>query len=92
MTKHDLGGEWREVPIYDRDVLSAGTPVSALELNENEGRILAEARFLTLKPVLYLANVSESDAATAERACLRRCRRGVRALDRVLPRGGLLGR
>jgi N-methylhydantoinase A/oxoprolinase/acetone carboxylase beta subunit len=23
-----LGGEWREVPIYDRDVLSAGTPVA----------------------------------------------------------------
>jgi GTP-binding protein YchF len=41
--------------------LSAGTPVRALELHENEERILAEARFLTFKPVLYLANTGEDD-------------------------------
>ena len=43
------------------EALSAGTPVRDLELTEDERRILAEARFLTLKPVLYLANTGEDD-------------------------------
>jgi len=41
--------------------LSAGTPIRALELEDTAERILAEGRFLTLKPVLYVANTGEDD-------------------------------
>jgi len=41
--------------------LGAGTAIRELELSENERRILDEARFLTAKPCLYLANTDETD-------------------------------
>jgi GTP-binding protein YchF len=52
-----------ELAAYTRAVeaLSEGTPVRELEMQDNEVRILAEASFLTLKPVLYLANTGEDD-------------------------------
>jgi len=43
------------------EALGAGTPVRELELSENERRILDDARFLTAKPCLYLANTDERD-------------------------------
>jgi len=52
-----------ELALFTRAVecLSAGTPVSDLECHDGEERFLAEARFLTRKPVLYLANTGEDD-------------------------------
>ncbi len=52
-----------ELAVFTRvvEALSEGTALQVLELHEDERQILAEARFLTLKPVLYLANTSESD-------------------------------
>jgi len=43
------------------EALERGTPISALDLPVNDREILAEARFLTAKPCLYLANTDEDD-------------------------------
>ncbi len=40
--------------------LEGGCPVRSLEFNEEEARLLKSLQFLTSKPVLYVANVSES--------------------------------
>lgn len=40
--------------------LDHGEPLRTLDLSENERRQLREYHFLTLKPVLFIANVSES--------------------------------
>jgi len=42
-------------------VLGAGTPLHAADLAVDERALLAPARFLTLKPCLYLANTGEDD-------------------------------
>ncbi len=57
------GGGKEELAAFTHAIegLSAGTPIRELELHDNDGRILAEARFLTHKPVLYLANTGEDD-------------------------------
>jgi len=44
-----------------QEQLGAGKPLSALDLTDEERVILAEARFLTAKPSLYLANCGEDD-------------------------------
>jgi GTP-binding protein YchF len=43
------------------EILGEGTPIGDGELSEGEREILADARFLTAKPCLYLANTDESD-------------------------------
>jgi GTP-binding protein YchF len=43
------------------EALGQGTPIHAIELSEEERGILAEPRFLTAKPCLYLANTGEDD-------------------------------
>jgi GTP-binding protein YchF len=63
--------------------LQAGRPVRALELQEEERPVLGEARFLTAKPCLFLANTDEKDAAGAgERV---RALREAKGAERVLP-------
>ena len=42
-------------------LLAAGTPLHEASLTDDEKAILAEARFLTAKPCLFLANTSEQD-------------------------------
>ncbi|GAG37029.1 unnamed protein product, partial [marine sediment metagenome] len=43
------------------EALGEGRAIRDLDLTENERRILADARFLTAKPGLYVANTDESD-------------------------------
>ncbi len=43
-----------------REGLNAGTPARALGLDEQERLICRELQLMTMKPVLYVANVSES--------------------------------
>jgi ribosome-binding ATPase len=38
-----------------------GTPLRAIDFSDDEGEALADLNLITLKPVLYVANVSESD-------------------------------
>jgi GTP-binding protein YchF len=45
------------------EALEEGTRVDTLELSDDERAALGDARFLTAKPCLYLANTSESDPA-----------------------------
>ena len=45
------------------EILKAGTPTAAADLTDKESEILADARFLTAKPSLYLANTGEDDPA-----------------------------
>lgn len=46
-----------------KEILEAGKPARALEYNDEEKDLLREIALLTLKPVIYAANVSESDFA-----------------------------
>jgi len=74
-----------ELALFTRAVeaLSAGTPVRDLELHDGEERYLAEARFLTRKPVLYLANTGEDDPHGE--GPLARALRDAKGDDRVVP-------
>ena len=44
-----------------RDHLEAGKPARTLKLNDDEKEIIKDAFLLTMKPILYVANVSEAD-------------------------------
>src|SRR5437773_9262910 len=41
--------------------VEAGTPLRAVDFSDNEREALRELSLLTMKPVLYVANVAESD-------------------------------
>jgi ribosome-binding ATPase len=41
--------------------VEAGTPLRAVDLSDDEREVLRELNLLTMKPVLYVANVAESD-------------------------------
>ena len=51
------------MPLYEKvkKALEDGTPLRMLNLNEDERKALKDLAFLTLKPVLYCANVAETD-------------------------------
>jgi len=52
-----------EVAAFERAVagLRRGIPIGALDLADKERAILADCRFLTAKPCLYVANTGEAD-------------------------------
>ncbi len=52
-----------EAAFYEKchKMLEEGNSLTGLRFTEEENRFLREARFLTSKPILYLANVDESD-------------------------------
>ena len=79
------GAGKEEHEAYDRvaEALGEGRPIRDLDLTENEQRILAEARFLTAKPCLYLANTDESDPAGE--GVLASALREAKGAARVLP-------
>ncbi len=59
--------EAREImPLYERvkKALEAGTPLRKAGLTEDEKKAIRDMAFLTVKPVLYCANVAESDLPT----------------------------
>lgn len=45
------------------DAASEGTPIRAIDWTDEERRILRESNLLTIKPVLFVANVAEEDLA-----------------------------
>jgi GTP-binding protein YchF len=49
----------RDVLARVRDALDKGRPARALKLDENERLLLRDLHLLTMKPVLYVANVQE---------------------------------
>ncbi|MBI4550254.1 MAG: redox-regulated ATPase YchF, partial [Candidatus Omnitrophica bacterium] len=51
------------LPVYEkvRAALEQGTVLRRLGLSENEKKLVRDLAFLTLKPVLYCANVAEGD-------------------------------
>ncbi len=53
------------MPIYEKikKALEDGTPLRKLGLTEDEKKAVKDMAFLTLKPVLYCANVAEEDLA-----------------------------
>ncbi len=52
-----------KMPVYEKikTALEAGTPLRRLELSEDEKKQIRDLFFLTLKPVLYCANVAENE-------------------------------
>jgi len=69
--KNIKGGEKKyaqEVELLERikEALYEDKPARSVELNEDEKLIIRDLHLLTLKPVLYAANVSEDEVASAE--------------------------
>ena len=52
-----------QLPVYEKvkKSLEQGMPLRRLGLSEEEKKLIRDMLFLTMKPVLYCANVSESD-------------------------------
>ena len=62
--KQDKEIVWEyEVLIKIQDALENELPARSVELTENELKIIKHFSFLTLKPMMYVANVSEDDIA-----------------------------
>jgi GTP-binding protein YchF len=49
-----------------KDALYADKPARSVELNEDEKLLVRDLHLLTMKPMLYAANVSEEEVATAD--------------------------
>ena len=65
------GGEKKyqsELEFLERlhDVLESGKTARSMEMTEDEKEMLADVSLLTLKPVIYAANVAEDDYANAD--------------------------
>lgn len=52
-----------KMPVYEKikKALEEGTPLRRIGLNEEEKKLIKDLALLTLKPVLYCANVAEED-------------------------------
>ncbi|HET7322215.1 MAG TPA: redox-regulated ATPase YchF [Longimicrobiaceae bacterium] len=59
--------------------LSAGEPARSVELSDEDERIMRSFNLLTTKPVLYLANVAESDLPEGDNEYVRALREAVEA-------------
>jgi len=68
-----------EVALLERlvDGLGEGTPARAVEMGDEERKLMKSFNLLTSKPVLYLANVSEDDLPEGENEHVRALRRAV---------------
>lgn len=57
-----------EIDVFEKikEVLEAGKSARTLELVEEEKEVLKDTYLLTLKPILYIANVSEEQLASAD--------------------------
>lgn len=69
--KNMKGGDKKyaqEVEVLERikEALYADKPARAVELSDEEALLVRDLHLLTLKPVLYAANVSEGEAANAD--------------------------
>lgn len=61
------------------ETLGEGNPARAVDASDDEERILRSYNLLTSKPVLYLANVAESDLPEGDNAHVRALRSAVEA-------------
>jgi len=59
----------KEVEILERieDILIKNKPIRSMEFTEDEEKILKPFHFLTQKPIIYMANVSEEDLLTGNK-------------------------
>lgn len=57
-----------ELAVLERivEVLNAGKPARSVELNEDEQLLVKNFSLLTMKPMIYVANMSEEDIANPE--------------------------
>ena len=53
-----------------KDALSVGTALRDLELSDEEKDVLSSFNFITLKPMIYLANMSDADLVTGNNVYL----------------------
>jgi ribosome-binding ATPase len=74
-----------EVALLERliDALSHERPARAVEVDDQERKLLRSFNLLTSKPVLYLANVAESDLPEGDNAHVRALREAVEASGEV---------
>ncbi len=66
----------REVEILNRckEALSEGKPLREVEFTEEEREVLRVFNFITLKPMIYLANMSDSDLVSGNNVYLDKVR------------------
>lgn len=57
-----------------RDTLQDGKPARTLNLSDEEKEIIQDAFLLTMKPILYVANISENDIGKEENAYVKKVR------------------
>jgi len=74
----------REKRVIERAhaALTTGRPLREIDLTEDESRVLKGFQLVTAKPVLYVANVAETDLPAGENAWTRALR------EAVTPAGG----
>jgi GTP-binding protein YchF len=65
------------------EALGRGTAIASMDLSDEERAILGEARFLSAKPSLYIANTDESDPSG--KGPLPSALREAKGVERVLP-------
>jgi GTP-binding protein YchF len=83
LTGKDAGKAEAEAFARAVEALGRGTPVASMDLSAEESELLSEARFLTAKPILYVANTDESDPSG--KGPLPSALRDARGAERVLP-------
>ena len=73
----------KEAELFQRmvDQLSAGKPARGLDFTDEEKEIKKTVQFLTDKPVLYVANISETQIKTAETDALVQTVRDIAAAE-----------
>lgn len=65
LKQDDCEEEYKVLKIIQEGLLNS-TPIRNLELNDKELKIVKNFSFLTIKPILYIANVSEEDLMDLE--------------------------
>ena len=74
LTGKDAGKAETEAFARAAEALNQGTPIAAMDLSAEERELLSEARFLTAKPSLYIANTDEGeDLVIGESAAGMKC-------------------
>ena len=64
-----------------KEALYNDQPARSVELTDEERLLVRDLHLLTMKPVLYAANVSEAEAANCGRQSIREAGSGVRAAE-----------
>ncbi|MDF1580054.1 MAG: redox-regulated ATPase YchF [Desulfuromonadales bacterium] len=80
-----------EVLLKLREVLNVGRPARAVNLTDDEHKLVRDLHLITAKPVLYIANVAEADLADADHPLVAKVRAhaAIEGAEAVMICGGI---